>query len=295
MAGPIITGSLTALVTPFKDGAFDEEAFRAFVQWQIDEGTDALVPCGTTGESPTLTHGEHRHVTEVCIDVAKGQVPVYAGCGSNSTTEAVSLVEHAEEAGADGALVVTPYYNKPNQAGLIAHYEAINAAVGIPIFIYNIPPRSVIDMSVETMAELARLENIAGVKDATAKIDRVSMQRLQIGADFIQFSGEDATALGFMAHGGHGCISVTANVAPRLVAEFQNACLAGDYGTALNLNDRLMPLHRALFLDPNPAGAKYALSRLGRMGPELRLPLVEASDATKAAIDDAMRHAGLDI
>lgn len=288
-------GSFTALVTPMRDGAFDEAAFEAFVEWQIAEGTHGLVPVGTTGESPTLSHAEHRRVIARCIEIAAGRVPVMAGAGSNNTTEAVEIGRDAERAGADALLVVTPYYNKPNQAGLIAHYEAINAAVGIPIFIYNIPPRSVIDMSVETMAELARLENIAGVKDATAKIDRVSMQRLQIGADFIQFSGEDATALGFMAHGGHGCISVTANVAPRLVAEFQNACLAGDYGTALNLNDRLMPLHRALFLDPNPAGAKYALSRLGRMGPELRLPLVEASDATKAAIDDAMRHAGLDI
>jgi len=276
-----------------RDGAVDEKAFAGFVEWQISEGTHGLVPVGTTGESPTLSHAEHRRVIELCIEVSAGRVPVIAGTGSNNTIEAVALSRDAEQAGADGLLVVTPYYNKPNQAGLLAHYRAINDAVGIPIFIYNIPPRSVIDMSPETMAELAKLPNIAGVKDATAKLDRVSWQRHLSGPDFIQMSGEDATALAFMAHGGHGCISVSANVAPRLLSEFQDACLAGDFAGALALQDRLMPLHRALFLDPNPAGAKYALSVLGRMRAEIRLPLVEPSDAAKAAIESAMRHAGL--
>ena len=286
-------GSFTALVTPMRDGALDEAAFAAFVEWQIEQGTHGLVPVGTTGESPTLSHSEHRRVVSLCIEVAAGRIPVIAGAGSNNTIEAVELARDAEAAGADGLLVVTPYYNKPNQAGLIAHYTAINNAVGIPIIIYNIPPRSVIDMTDDTMAELARLPNIAGVKDATAKIDRVSWQRHLIGRDFVQFSGEDATALGYMAHGGDGCISVTANVAPKLLSEFQSACLSGDFGSALTLQDRLMPLHRALFLDPNPAGAKYALSVLGRMSDELRLPLVAPSEATKQEIRSAMRHAGL--
>lgn len=286
-------GSFTALVTPMRDGAIDEAAFADFVEWQIAEGTHGLVPVGTTGESPTLSHQEHRRVIALCIEVAAGRVPVIAGTGSNNTIEAVGLAKDAEAAGADGLLVVTPYYNKPNQAGLKAHYTAINDAVGIPIIIYNIPPRSVIDMTDDTMAELARLPNIAGVKDATAKIDRVSWQRHLIGTDFVQFSGEDATALGYMAHGGDGCISVSANVAPKLLSEFQTACLAGDYKTALDLQDRLMPLHRALFLEPNPAGAKYALSTLGRMSDELRLPLVELSEAAKQEVRSAMRHAGL--
>ena len=286
-------GSFTALVTPMRAGAVDEKAFADLVEWQIAEGTNGLVPVGTTGESPTLSHTEHRRVIALCIEVAAGRVPVMAGAGSNNTIEAVELSRDAERAGADALLVVTPYYNKPSQVGLLAHYRAINDAVGIPIFIYNIPPRSVVDMTPETMAELARLPNIAGVKDATARIDRVSWQRHLCGRDFIQLSGEDATALGFMAHGGHGCISVSANVAPKLLAEFQAACLAGDFAKALLLQDRLMPLHRALFLEPNPAGAKYALSVLGRISPELRLPLVEPSDGVKAEIEDAMRHAGL--
>lgn len=286
-------GSFTALVTPMRDGRVDETAFGDFVEWQISEGTHGLVPVGTTGESPTLSHAEHRRVIQLCIEVAAGRVPVMAGTGSNNTIEAVELSRDAERAGADGLLVVTPYYNKPNQAGLIAHYTAINNAVGIPIFIYNIPPRSVIDMTPETMAELAKLPNIAGVKDATAKLDRVSWQRHLCGPDFIQFSGEDATALAFMAHGGHGCISVAANVAPRLVADFQNACLAGDFATALALQDRLIPLHRSLFLEPSPAGAKYALFVLGKMSDELRLPLVGPTEGVKQEIRNAMRHAGL--
>ena len=286
-------GSFTALVTPLRDDAVDEAAFSDFVEWQIAEGAHGLVPVGTTGESPTLSHAEHRRVIGLCIEVAAGRVPVIAGAGSNNTTEAIELGREAERVGADALLVVTPYYNKPNQAGLLAHYRAINDAVGIPIIIYNIPPRSVIDMSVETMVELSALDHIAGVKDATADLERVSLHRHLIGPDFIQFSGEDGTALGFMAHGGHGCISVTANVAPRLMSEFQTLCLAGDFAAALSLQDRLMPLHRALFLDPNPAGAKYALSLLGKMSGELRLPLVEPSDGVKQEIKAAMRHAGL--
>lgn len=286
-------GSYTALVTPMRNGAVDETAFADFVEWQIAEGTHGLVPTGTTGESPTLSHPEHRRVIEICIEVAAGRVPVIAGTGSNNTIEAIELARHAEKAGASGLLVVTPYYNKPSQAGLIAHYTAINDAVGIPIIIYNIPPRSVVDMSVETMAQLAKLKNIAGVKDATAKIDRVSLQREACGPDFIQLSGEDGTALGFMAHGGHGCISVTSNVAPRLMADFQNACLAGDFRAALAIQDRTMPLHKALFVDPNPAGPKYALSLLGRMQNELRLPLVKAGAAAEAEIRTAMQRAGL--
>jgi len=286
-------GSITALVTPMRDGRFDEDAFRGLVEWQIAEGSHGLVPVGTTGESPTLSHDEHKRVVEVCIAAADRRVPVIAGAGSNNTTEAIDLARSAESAGADALLVVTPYYNKPSQEGLYQHYKAINDAVAIPILIYNIPPRSVIDMSVETMARLAELKNIVGVKDATARIERVSLQREAMGPRFIQLSGEDATALGFMAHGGHGCISVTANVAPKLLAEFQEACLAGDFGKALGYQDRLMPLHRALFLEPNPAGAKYALSVLGKIADDVRLPLVKLTEPTKAEIRDAMVHAGL--
>src|SRR5271169_1780141 len=239
-------GSFTALVTPFKNGSVDEKAFRELVDWQIAEGTNGLVPVGTTGESPTLSHDEHKQVVEWCIDQAKGRVPVIAGAGSNSTREAIELSQHAEEAGADAVLVVTPYYNKPTQEGLYQHFKAINDAIGIPVIIYNIPPRSVIDMSVDTMARLFELKNIAGVKDATASMARVSQQRAALGPEFNQLSGEDATALGFMAHGGHGCISVTSNVAPRLCAEFQESCLRGDYASALAVQDELMPLHTAL-------------------------------------------------
>jgi 4-hydroxy-tetrahydrodipicolinate synthase len=284
---------MTALVTPFKNGGLDERAFRDLVEWQIAEGTDGLVPVGTTGESPTLSHAEHHQVVEWCVDQAKGRVPVIAGAGSNSTGEAVDLARHAEKAGADAVLVVTPYYNKPNQEGLYRHFKAINDAVGIPIFLYNIPGRSVIDMAVETMARLAALPNIAGVKDATAKLDRVSLQRAACGPDFIQLSGEDVTALGFNAHGGRGCISVTSNVAPRLCGEFQDACLAGNYAVALKIQDRLMPLHAALFVDNSPAPTKYALSLLGKCADAIRLPLGPLTDAGKKTVRDAMVHAGL--
>jgi 4-hydroxy-tetrahydrodipicolinate synthase len=286
-------GSITALVTPFKDGSVDEAAFRAFINWQIQEGTNGLVPVGTTGESPTLSHSEHDRVIEICVEEAKGRVPVIAGAGSNSTAEAVAFSKHAEKVGADAVLIVTPYYNKPTQEGLYQHYKAINDAIGIPIIIYNIPGRSVIDMSVETMARLYELKNIAGVKDATANMARVSLQRQVMGSDFIQLSGEDATALGFMAHGGHGCISVTSNVAPRLCAEMQNACLKGDYASALKVQDRLMPLHTNLFLETNPTPVKYAASLLGLMEDTVRLPLVPASEGAKQAVRSAMVHAGL--
>jgi len=286
-------GSFTALVTPFKNGSVDEKAFRGLVDWQIAEGTSGLVPVGTTGESPTLSHDEHRDVVEWCIDQVRGRVPVVAGAGSNSTKEAVDLAKHAEKAGADAVLVVTPYYNKPTQEGLYQHYKAINDAIGIPIIIYNIPIRSVIDMSVDTMKRLYELKNIAGVKDATANVVRVSQQRAAMGEDFNQLSGEDATALGFNAHGGHGCISVTANVAPRLCAEFQACCLKDDYAGALKLHDKLMPLHTALFIETNPAPAKYALSLLGKCAETVRLPMVPLADKTRAAVRDAMVHAGL--
>jgi 4-hydroxy-tetrahydrodipicolinate synthase len=286
-------GSITALVTPFRDGAVDFKAFEAFVDWQIAEGTHGLVPVGTTGESPTLSHDEHKRVVETCIRVAAGRVPVIAGAGSNNTAEAIDLAQFAEKAGASALLVVTPYYNKPNQEGLYQHFKAINDAVGIPIFIYNIPGRSVIDMSVETMARLNKLSNIVGVKDATGRVERVSAQRQAMGPGFIQLSGEDGTALAFMAHGGHGCISVTANVAPRLCATFQEACMRGDFATALSIQDQLFPLHHALFIEPNPQCAKYALSLIGKMQNELRLPLVPVATGTEAMVRKAMQHAGL--
>ena len=286
-------GSFTALVTPFKNGGIDEKAFRDLIDWQIAEGTNGLVPVGTTGESPTLSHDEHNKVVEWCVDQARGRVPVIAGAGSNSTAEAIALARHAEAAGADAVLVVTPYYNKPTQEGLYQHYKAISDAIGIPIIIYNIPSRCVIDMSVDTMKRLFALRNIAGVKDATASMVRVSQQRAELGEDFNQLSGEDATALGFMAHGGHGCISVTSNVAPRLCAEFQSACLKGDYRAALTVQDKLMPLHTALFLETNPAPVKYALSLLGRCAETVRPPLVAIAEKTKTAVRGAMVHAGL--
>jgi len=286
-------GSFTALVTPFSNGSVDEQAFRGMIDWQIAEGTDGLVPAGTTGESPTLSHDEHRQVVEWCVEQARGRVPVIAGAGSNSTGEAVELAQHAQACGAAAVLVVTPYYNKPTQEGLYQHFKAINDAIGIPIIIYNIPARSVIDMSVDTMKRLFELENIAGVKDATANVVRVSQQRAAMGTGFNQLSGEDATALGFMAHGGHGCISVTSNLAPRLCAEFQHACLNGDYATALSLQDKLMPLHSALFIETNPAPAKYALSVLGKCAETVRLPMVPVTEKTKSAVREAMIHAGL--
>ena len=286
-------GSFTALVTPFKNGALDEAAFRKFVNWQIAEGTQGLVPVGTTGESPTVSHDEHKRIVEWCIEEAKGRVPVVAGAGSNSTKEAIELAQHAEKAGANAVLVVTPYYNRPTQEGLYQHFKAINDAIGIPIFIYNIPGRSVIDMSVETMARLYQLDRIAGVKDATASMVRVSQQRAVLGEDFNQLSGEDATILGYMAHGGHGCISVTSNVAPRLCAEFHQAWQRGDAAAALAVHDKLMPLHTNLFMESNPAPIKYALSLLGKMDQTLRLPMVPVSEPTQIAVRSAMVHAGL--
>ena len=286
-------GSFTALVTPFKNGSLNERAFRDFVDWQIAEGTNGLVPVGTTGESPTLSHDEHYEVVEWCVDQAKGRVPVVAGAGSNSTREAIALAQHAEKCGADAVLVVTPYYNKPTQEGLYQHFKAINDAIGIPIIIYNIPPRSVIDMSVDTMKRLFELKNIAGVKDATANMARVSQQRAAMGEGFNQLSGEDATALGFNAHGGHGCISVTSNVAPRLCSEFQATCRKGDYASAIQLQDKLMPLHTALFVETSPAPVKYALSLIGKCAETVRLPMVPVSEKTREAVREAMVHAGL--
>lgn len=286
-------GSMPALVTPFRDGAVDWPALEALIDWQIAEGSHGLVPVGTTGESPTLSHDEHEQVVEFVVRQAAGRVPVIAGAGSNSTVEAIRFLRHAERVGADAALVVTPYYNKPTQAGLIAHFHALHESCGLPIIIYNIPPRSVIDMLPATMGELARLPRIIGVKDATGKLERVSQQRMTCGTAFIQLSGEDATALGFNAHGGVGCISVTANVAPGLCARFQEATLDGDFAAALALQDQLMPLHEAIFLEPGLCGAKHALSRLGRIADEVRLPLLPVSQRTRDAIDAAMRHAGI--
>jgi 4-hydroxy-tetrahydrodipicolinate synthase len=286
-------GSFTALVTPFSNGALDEKGFRGLVDWQVAEGTSGLVPVGTTGESPTLSHEEHRQVVRWCVEQARGRVPVIAGAGSNSTEEAIAFARHAQDCGADAVLVVTPYYNKPTQEGLYQHFKAVNDTIGIPIIIYNIPTRSVIDMSVETMKRLFELDHIAGVKDATANVMRVSQQRAAMGEDFNQLSGEDATALGFMAHGGHGCISVTSNVAPGLCAEFQGACLRGDYRAALKLQDKLMPLHTALFIETNPAPAKYALCVLGKCTDAVRLPMVAIAEKSKAAVRAAMVHAGL--
>jgi 4-hydroxy-tetrahydrodipicolinate synthase len=284
---------MTALVTPFRDGAVDEDGLRSLIEWQIENGTNGLVPVGTTGESPTLTHDEHKRVVEICLDQAKGRVPVIAGAGSNNTIEAVDFAKHAERAGADAVLVVTPYYNKPTQEGLFQHFKAVNDAIGIPIIIYNIPPRSVIDMSVATMSRLYELRNIAGVKDATANLARVSQQRHALGPDFIQLSGEDMTALAYNGAGGHGCISVVANVAPALCAQLQQASLAGDYGSALKVQDRLIPLHDAIFMEPGLAGAKCGLALLGRGTEEIRLPIMPVTPVAKAAIRDAMVYAGL--
>jgi 4-hydroxy-tetrahydrodipicolinate synthase len=286
-------GSITALITPFKNGLLDEEALRKLVEWQIAEGTHGLVPTGTTGESPTLNFDEHKRVIDVTIEVARGRVPVIAGTGSNSTDEAIELSQHAERSGADGLLIVNPYYNKPTQDGLYHHFKAINDKVGIPIIIYNIPSRTNVDMSVATMARIFELKNVVGVKDATANLARVSQQRAALGPDFIQLSGEDATALGFTAHGGHGCISVASNVAPRLCAEFQSTLLKGDFASALAQQDRLLPLFDALFVETNPGPVKYAASRLGLCSAEMRLPLVPISDAAKKVVDAALAKVGL--
>ena len=286
-------GSFPALVTPFKNGELDLDTLKKLVEWHIGEGSHGLVPVGTTGESPTLTHEEHETVVEEVVRAAAGRIPVIAGAGSNNTLESIRFMQHAEKVGADAALVVTPYYNKPTQRGLIAHFTALHDCCELPIIIYNIPGRSVIDMTPATMAELARLPRIVGVKDATGDLARVSQQRITCGKDFAQISGEDATAHGFNAQGGVGVITVTGNVAPKLVAEVQNATLAGDYAKALELQDRLMPLHQAIFTEPGLVGAKYAMSRLGLCSEEVRSPLTGLSDPTKALVDDALRFAGL--
>ena len=286
-------GSLPALVTPMKNGELDLDALKSLVEWQIECGAGGLVPVGTTGESPTLTHDEHETVIQEVVKAADGRVPVIAGAGSNNTAEGIRFMEHAARVGADAALLVTPYYNKPTQEGLYQHYKAMHDAAELPIIIYNIPGRSSVDMSVETMARLAKLPRIVGVKDATADLSRVPKQRLACGSDFVQLSGEDATALGFNAHGGVGCISVTANVAPKLCADMQAATARGDYDTALAITDRLMPLHLAIFAEPGLCGAKYGLSLLDKCSDEVRLPLTTVSDGTKSAIKDAMVHAGL--
>ena len=286
-------GSFTALISPFKDGAFDETAYERLIEWQIAQGTHGLVPVGTTGESPTLSYEEHKRAVEICVDTARKRVPVIAGAGSNSTAEAIEFSRHAKDVGADAVLIVMPYYNKPTQEGLYLHVKAINDAVDIPIVLYNVPSRTVVDMSVATMARCAKLKNVIGVKDATANLARASQQRLACGPDFVLLSGEDATALGFNAHGGQGCISVTANVAPALCAEFQNACLAGDFVKARSIHEQLMPLHDALFIETNPGPVKYAASLLGLCSPEARLPLAPLSEASKRAVEAAMISVGL--
>ncbi|MBV9548940.1 MAG: 4-hydroxy-tetrahydrodipicolinate synthase [Alphaproteobacteria bacterium] len=288
-----IKGSITALITPMKDGKLDEAAFRKLVSWQIAEGTNGLVPCGTTGESPTLSHDEHRRVIEICVEETNGRVPVIAGAGSNSTTEAIELTKFAKSVGADAVLSVTGYYNKPSQEGQYRHFMAVADAVNIPIILYNIPPRAIVEIGLDIMAKLAKHPNIIGVKDATANLLRPSRERHAIGKDWLLLSGEDGTALAYMAHGGHGCISVSANVAPRLCAEFQAACLAKDFVKALSYQDRLLPLHDALFVNPNPAPVKYAASVLGLCSSEVRLPLVEADEMARGRVNEALAFAGL--
>lgn len=289
-----IKGSIPALVTPFKNGQLDEEAFVKLVKWQVEQGSHGLVPVGTTGESPTLSHDEHHRIVDLCIEAAAGQVPVIAGCGSNNTQEALSLVQHAEAAGADAALIVSPYYNKPNQEGLYQHFRTLAQATKLPIILYNIPGRVIVDMTPETMARLHKdCPNIVGVKDATGDIGRISAQRLHCGADFIQLSGNDDMTLGMMAMGAVGAISVTANVAPALCAAFQNACLNGDFSSALDIQDKLYPLHDALFCEPSPGPVKYALARLGICAEDVRLPLVNISDTARSKVDAALCHAGL--
>lgn len=290
----MLRGSITALVTPFANGQVDEKAFRKLVNWQIEQGIHGLVPCGTTGESPTLSHEENNRVTEICVEETAGRVPVIAGCGSNSTSEAISLSTHAKKAGADAALIAMPYYNKPNQEGMYQHFKALNDAVDLPLVIYNIPGRSVVDMSVETMARCFRdLKNVIAVKDATGNVARVPLQRAAMGEDFIQLSGEDQTALGFIAHGGVGCISVTSNVAPKMVSDFQNACLAGDYAAALVIQDKLTALHDAMFVEPNPGPVKYAMELMGICSAEMRLPMVPITQATKDLVKAGLVTAGL--
>jgi 4-hydroxy-tetrahydrodipicolinate synthase len=286
-------GSLVALITPFRNGKVDDKAFQSFVEWQIEQGTNGVIPCGTTGESPTLSHDEHKRVVELCVEVAKGRIPVIAGTGSNSTEEAIDFTRHAKQAGADGALIVTPYYNKPTQEGMYQHYKAITDAVDLPVIIYNIPPRSVIDMSVATMARLAKLPNIVGVKDATNDLARPLRTRAAIGPDFAMLSGEDVTAIAFMGQGGHGCISVTANVAPRVCADMHIAWQKGDTATAMKINERLLPLHDAMFCETSPAPVKYAASLLGKSTPDVRLPLVPASPQAQEQVRAAMRSAGV--
>ncbi len=286
-------GSITALITPFANGKVAEKAFQEFIDWQIEQGVHGVVPCGTTGESPTLSHAEHRRVTELCIETVDGHVPVLAGTGSNSTEESASLTKHAHQMGADAALVVTPYYNKPTQAGLYAHFENVAGSANIPIIIYNIPGRSVINMSIETMARLAEIPNIIGVKDATADLTRPMLERLAIDDDFCLLSGEDGTALAYLSHGGHGCISVTANIAPALCAAVHEAWQAGDPAKALALHDTLMPLHDALFVETSPAPVKHAAGLLGLCSPELRLPMVDIGEATADGVAAALKSAGL--
>lgn len=290
----MLRGSITALVTPFVNGALDEKAFSAFVDWQISQGTHGLVPVGTTGESPTVTHEEHRRVIEICVEVTGKRVPVVAGAGSNSTAEAVSLARFAEDVGADAILSVVPYYNRPNQEGLFQHFSAVAGATGLPVVLYSVPGRTVVDLTVETIARLRDAhDNIIGVKDATASMERASMQRAKLGKDFILLSGEDMTALGFNAHGGNGCISVTSNIAPKLCSQFQNACQQGNYPEALGIQDKLVHLHKNLFIEPNPQGVKYAASKLNLCRNEFRLPLVPVTRSTEEAIDFALDHAGL--
>ena len=286
-------GSITALITPFREGRLDEEAFTRLVDWQIVQGTHGLVPVGTTGESPTLTRAEHKRVIELCIEATNGRVPVIAGTGSNNTLDAIEYTLHAKKAGADGALIVAPYYNKPSQEGLYQHYKAIQDAVDIPIIVYNIPGRSIVDISIETMVRLAKLPNIVGIKDATGDVTRITRQREAIGDDFLLLSGDDPLALASMVNGAHGCISVASNVAPGLCAQFQDACMSGDFQAALALQDRLMPLHGVMFEEPSPAPVKYAASKLGICTPDVRLPMITASKELRQRIDDAIKGLGL--
>ena len=290
----MLRGSITALITPMLNGRVDEKAFASFVDWQIAEGTRGLVPVGTTGESPTVSHEEHQRIVEICVEVANKRVPVLAGAGSNATAEAVSLAKFAEATGADAVLSVVPYYNKPNQEGLFQHFSAVAKAVGIPVILYSVPGRTVVDLTIDTIARLRDAHpNVIGVKDATADLGRASLQRVKLGSDFILLSGEDITALAFNAHGGHGCISVTSNIAPRLCSELQELSLAGDFKGALAIQDKLVHLHKSLFLEPNPTAVKYAANRLNLCANELRLPLVPVSEATQEAVDFALAHAGL--